>query len=285
MDGLSIPLALVCGWALERAQMIIAAPNYGAPHNGYGAIDLTNHREAKAPMAYRVLVPWIVAILEPLFQNKLVTRLGIYQAAKVLLNAFALWSVGSAFGAPAALLTGLLILVTIKFDYWSWAPEMAGIALGMSGVLPLATAGGLLAGLSKETALLVPVAYWLKTGDMPGSLIVMLGVVGSSVGVKLYVGKRPLYCERWQIRYNLGLFKQFKAREFWRQGQWYHQDIFIACAITLTALAAAVARPEPDQLVPLALIAAGWAMAKADETRIFAAALPWVAVFLLGGPA
>jgi hypothetical protein len=280
MGGLSLVLALVCGWALERAQMIISAPNYGAPHNGFGAIDLTTRKEAKAPMAYRVLVPWLVTWMEDKLPT---TRIGIYQGLKVLLNALALWSVGQGFGGGAALLTGLLLLLTIKYDYWSWAPEMAGLAFGMSGSLPLALAGGVLAGLSKETALLVPAVYWLRTGDAPGAAVVLLGTAGALIGVRLTIGARPLYCERWQWRYNLGLFKHFRQREFWRQGQWYHQDIFIACAITGLVVAGALARPEPHQLAPLAILAAGWVLAKADETRVFAAAMPWAAAFLLGG--
>jgi hypothetical protein len=277
---MSLLLALVCAWCFERAAMIISAPNYGSPYNGFGAIDLTYRQEIKAPMSYRVLVPFLVRWIERLTH---LPRVGIYQGCKLVLNTLMFWSVGQAFGLNAALLTGLLLLLTVKFDYWSWAPEVAGVALAMTGEWSYALTGGVLAAFSKETALLVPVAFFLRTMDPVGSVIVLMGTGLVFIGVRLAVGERELYCERFQVHYNLGLFKHFLQRDFWRQGQWYHQDIFIAVALTGLVVAGAIAQPSLVQLVPLALLAAGWTLAKADETRVFAAVLPFIASFLLGG--
>jgi hypothetical protein len=230
-------------------------------------------------MAYRVLTPWVVTWVE---RWTGLPRVGIYQGAKMGLNTLAFWAVGLAWGSEVMLLTVILLLLTVKFDYWSWAPELAGIAMAMTGQLPYALAGGLIAGLSKETALMVPVTYFLRTMDAGGAGVVLIATWGLMIAIKLLIGQRELYCERWQIRYNLSLFKSFINREFWRQGQWYHQDIFIALVLSLLVAVQSVLRPEPASLIPMALLAAGWSLAKADETRIFSAALPWVALLMLG---
>lgn len=275
MDGL---IALLMGWAFERAHMIMSAPNYDSLYNGFGAIDLVNERRAKAPMAYRVLFPWLVALLE----KAGLRRIAAYQGLKVLFNALAFWSVMQAFGLPAALLTAVLLLLTVKFDYWDWMPEMIGVCLALSGSLPLALAGAALAALSRETALVCPVAFLLAGGGWPGFFAVLLVTALVLLAVRAYVGKRELYCERFQIRYNLGLFQHFRNKEFWVWGQWYHQDIFIACALTLLGLASAWGQGWVG-LVPLAFLAAGWTLAKADETRVFSAALPFIAAMLVRG--
>jgi hypothetical protein len=279
MAGMSIVLALALAWGFERAQMIISAPNYGTPANGYGAIDLTMRREIKAPMAYRVLGPLVVTWIERLTR---LPRIGIYQDFKLALETLAFWSVGQAFGAPVAMLTAVLLLLTVKYDYWSWAAELAGLSLALTGRLELAIPGVILYALSRETAPLAAAAYYLATFDALGAGAVLFACALTLLGIYGVVGKRELYCARWQWHYNKDLFKNFLDGDFWRMGQWFHQDIFIACSLTVLALVQAATALQWTGLVPLALLGAGWTMAKADETRIFSAALPWVALLILG---
>ena len=271
-----ILLSLLLGWALERAQMVISAPNYNSLFNGYGVMELVNRREAKAPMAYRVLVPWLVLAIERAFKTAPKTRVMIYEALKGLLAACAIYAVWRAWSLPVALCSCVLWLLTFKFDYWDWAAEVAGIAFAMSGSFPLALFGAVLHGLSRETALLVPVAFYFAGGSPIQTLIVASVTCGVLLGVRLIVGKRPLYCERWQIKYNLDLFKGFFK---WKPV--YFGEVFIAAVISVLALAACVSLPS-GWLIPLALLVAGWSMAKADETRIFAGCIPWIAALLIG---
>ncbi len=272
-------IALVMGWAFERAAMIISAPNYSSPFNGFGAIDLVLHGKAKAPMSYRVLAPWICGALEKLH----IERIAIYQALKILLNALAFLMVALAFGLPTAMLTAVLLLLTVKYDYWDWQAEMIGVCAGLTGSLPLAIGGGIVHGLSKETAPLTPLAYLVTTGDGVGTLLVGMATIGAMALPRLIYGKKPLYCERFQVRYNLKLFDGFADRGMWKWGQWFHTDIFIACALTLSTGLAQFARLRLDGIIPAAILAAGWTMAKADETRVFALVIPWIAFALVGG--
>jgi hypothetical protein len=271
-----ILLSLLFAWCFERVHMIVAAPNYGSLYNGFGAIDLTARRETQAPMAYRVLVPWLIRLLERLGLPQ-TRRLDAYQTLKILLEALAFWAIWRAWSLPVALASFLLLLVTIKFDYWDWAAELSGLALAMTGDLSLALPGAMLAGLSRETALLVPAAYLLRTGDLGGGACVLLAALLPLIFVRVYVGRRKLYCARWQLPYNLSLF-----RAFFKWQPLYHSEICIALVLSALSLTAIIHLP-PAWPVPLAVLVAGWTLAKSDETRVFSAALPWLAAYLIGG--
>lgn len=273
----AVLISLLIAWCFERAQAMISAPNYSSLYNGFGAIDLTVARETKAPMAYRVLVPFLVIGIERLFHIPENRRINVYETIKIALQAFAFWAVWQAWGLPAALLTFLLLLLTIMFDYWDWAVELAGVALAMSGNLVLTLPAAILASLSRETALLVPVAYFLKTGDWKGTLATAAATVLTLTAVRLLVGRRPLYCDRWMIRYNLGLFKNF-----FKWQPIYFGDVFISLIITSACLPLLIFRPA-GWPIPWVILAAGWSMAKADEARVFVVCLPWIAAALVGG--
>lgn len=270
---------LLLGWAFERAALIISAPNYESPFNGFGAIDSILKGKAKAPMAYRVLVPWLVGLLEKTGME----RIAIYQPAKVILNAAAFFLIYKVFGLVPALIAVILLLLTVKFDYWDWQAEIIGVMAALTGNLPVAIAGGVIHGLSKETAPLVPLAYLITTGDVLGTLAVLVATAVALALPRLIYGDKPMYCKRIQAPYNLELFQQFTNPGMWRWGQWYHTDIFIALAITGGAAASVAIRGSPDGLIPAAILAAGWTMAKADETRVFALAMPWIASVLVRG--
>ncbi len=264
--------------------MIIAAPNYGSSWNGFGAIDLTVQRKAKAPMAYRVLVPWLVAAVERMFHTPPTRRIDIYQAAKLALTTVALWAVAQAWGISVMGVTALLMLATIKYDYWSYAPELAGVALAWTGDPLLAVAGGILAGLSKETAPIVPITFWFATGGNLWCIPVALATIMTMILVRLNVGRRPAYTSLWKLPTNL---KKYFARDpntgkliFFLYQPLFYSDVFISLLITLLVVGAVVAG-VPGWPVALAITGAGWTMALADETRVFTPALPFVAAWLL----
>lgn len=266
--------SIFLGWLLERAQTVMCANNYGAPSNGFGAIHITNNRTALAPMAYRVLVPWLVWLIERIFPEK--NRILYYQALKLLLSILVVWAVWVAWSFEVMLVFMLLLLLTFKYDYWDWAAEMAGIALAMTGDLAMALPGAVLHGLSRETALLTPVVYYTRTGDLKGALVIGAAAALTLISVRMIVGPRKLYCNRFMIRENIeALMNIHKWVPFWQS------DIFMSVAVSALALAALISFPT-GWIAPVAILGAGWTMAKADETRVFTPVLPWVAAFLIG---
>jgi hypothetical protein len=260
------------GWILiaflvERAQVLVCGDNYGAPWNGIGAVDGVLRRDTPAPMAYRVLVPWLLlparALKLPLLES--------YEILKVLLIALALLSVDLAFGRQAALLTAALLPATFLYDYWDWAPELAGICLAMTGDIRLAIPGLALHGLSRETAPLAALAYGLKTGDVEGTVFLLLLSGCLWVLVRLVQGRHKLYCKRVMLGANLQALREWRAyRPAWLSS--------LAVSVVITAAALAVAPLfGPAGLVPVLLAGAGWTLARAEETRVFSSLLPWIA--------
>jgi hypothetical protein len=285
--SMAIIVSLVTAWAFERAHMIISAPNYGALWNGFGAIDLTVQRNIKAPAAYRVLMPFLVVGIEKLFHTPPVRRIDIYQTLKILMETLAFWAIWQVWGLPVMLLTGILLLLTIRFDYWSWGIELAGIALAMTGNLSLAIPGAILFGLSRETAVLSGVAFYAVTGNLGQAFVVESAAVLALVLVRLWVGKRPLYCDRFMIHISLKPFKISGPnvdmwKPFFKYQPIYHSDVFIAAVISLLTLFAVLQRPT-GWIIPLVMLGAGWTITRADETRVFTACLPWIAAMMIGG--
>lgn len=283
---MSIITALLLAYAFERAHMIIAAPNYGSAYNGLGAIELTARRANKAPMAYRVLMPWLVVGTEKLLRAPLTRRLDIYQAWKVVLTGLAFWAVALAWSVPVALATAVLMLLLIQYDYWSYAPELAGIALAMTGVPGLAIPGAILFGLSRETAPITGLLYYLVTGDVWGTAGVTAAAVGTLALVRMRVGKRESYTGLFKLLENgRRLVKRDpqtgKLILFLYQPLIYSSD-FISLLVTAAALAAVVSG-APGGAGVLVLLAACWGMALSDETRVFTPVMPWIAALILGG--
>lgn len=272
----AVVVSLFLGWALERAQMIVCANNYGSPFNGFGCVEQVNKKNAAAPMAYRVLVPWLIAVVEKLFPKVRGKRIVVYQVIKVVLNGFAIWSVWQAWGFETALLTCFLLVLTFRFDYWDWTLEIAGISLAMTGNLTLAVVGVFLHGLSRDTAVLVGAAFFLKTGDIYASLILCSLAALIWVSLRAIIGERPLYCKRWMIFENIGLIKGIMEWDLF-----FHAEPVISTAITALTLAAAMFFPV-GWVIPVIILIAGWTMGKADESRVFCAALPWAAAWLAG---
>lgn len=278
-----ILLSLLVAWSFERAHMIIAAPNYGTVANGFGAIDLTVKREIKAPMSYRVLVPFLTVWTEKLLRLPLSRRIDVYQTIKIALEALTFYAVWLAWGLPVALLTFLLLLLTVKYDYWSWIPELAAFAMAMTGELSLALPAGVLAGLSRETAPLAALAYYLKTGDIAGGLVLATAIGLTMILVRLFVGRKELYCDRWMWKYNIRLFTGKTEGGDLILFKWqplYHADAVIALVLTVFTVVAGVFGLA-GWPVPIIVVVAGWLMAKADETRVFSAAIPWIAALVL----
>lgn len=290
---MSIWLALMIGFAMERAQMIMCARNYNVLWNGYGSIGITNHRSALAPMAYRVLVPWLIAFIERVEKILKVDtrwigkqRITWYQAIKIVLNAYVVWAVAQGWGLEVALLSAGLIVMTFKFDYWDWALELGGFALAMSGRLELAIAGGVLAGFSRETAIAIPVAYLLNTFDLYGSGYVLLAVAIPLITTRLWAGRKELYCKRWMIKENIWGARnteiQTGLKSLFKWSPFFLSEYFISLLIVVLTLAAVLVDIPVGWPIPLLIVAAGLTMGRIEENRTMVVCIPWIAAWLLG---
>jgi len=264
---------LFVGWVVERAQMSMSF--IPSAFNGYGCVDEVNRRKTVAPMCYRVLVPWLVWLIEriPWARGRRLTL--VYEPFRIVTIGLALWATAQVFGSTAALLTAILLPLTFLFDYWDWAIELFAVVAAMTGQLWLALIGAALLALSRETAPLVPAAYWLTTGDWQGTIAVGAITALTMLGVRLWAGQKPLNCDRLMWRHNWkdvrGLFENRPV---------YLSETAIALVITALTLAAIATGVVGWPIAALILIS-GWIMARAAETRVFVVCLPWCAQLLL----
>lgn len=270
-------LWLVVAWAITRVEFKVCRWNLRSSYNGYGCIDAVVRREALAPMAYRVLIPWAIGFVERIAPATRRHRLtALYLPARIALLAAGLAVAERAVGVAGALLVAALVAVTFHFEYWDWSAELLGLAGALSGDLALATVGASVHALSRpETAPLTAVTWLLGTGDIAGGMWIGAWVVLWTGLVWLRVGRRALYCPRSMWRQNLrdvrGLLANRPA---------YLSEMGVTLALTAGtlaivgyALAAGVLlRAWP---VPLAILAAGWWGARAAESRVFGTVLLW----------
>jgi hypothetical protein len=237
----------------------LAARSMNSRWNGYGVIEVVRNKTADAPMAYRVLLPWLMGSKPTMAK---------YQALQVIFITAALYSVYLAWGAPVLWVVAALLPITFYFDYWDWSVELMGFSLALVS-LPFALAGVVLHGLSRETAPLVGVAYAIHHHDILGGIFLSVLGLGVLFAVRRIQGRHPLYCDRWMIRRNLRELKQP-----------HMGSPYFSAGLSLLALAGALLAGW-DGLIVLPVLAAGWTMAVAAETRVFIAIIPYAAYALL----
>ena len=264
--------AILLAWLVDRAQAVMCAHNYGAPWNGIGAVIDVQDRKAAAPMAYRVLAP---ALLWPARLLKW-PMLEAYEVIKIGCMAFGLWGVSVGWGLEVTFLTAALLPVTFKFDYWDWGIELGALGLAMSGRVELILVGVVLHALSKETWPLTPFTALLAGVPVMGVVWITAAGLMAWLYVRVVVGRRELYCERWMARRNWQeLVESMRARPV------FLSEMAMSLAVCALVIAAGVAR-VPGWPAAAVLVMAGWTMAVASETRVFAGALPWAAAVVVG---
>lgn len=274
----SVIVAAVMGWALERTNILVnflIAPSLRNENAGFGAVEGTIKRETLAPACYRVFVPWLIFLYSKIRpgDNKSV----VYQGIRTLLMMFMFWSMIEGWGLQVAAVAGVIMVSTIRFDYWDWPVEVAGVSLAMTGNFPLAMVGAVISALSRETAPLMIVVYFCKTMDWMGSLWLTMAVAGIMLFVRLYVGSRALHCKRFILELNLNaLLNIFKWRPVW------NSDLFITVALTIFGILAMLQFPPGWMIIPIILILS-WTLAKYDEARTMTSIIPYIAAYLIGG--
>lgn len=261
--------ALVVAIFIDRVQLKLGADSYRSIYNGQGAIDSVNKRTAKAPMAYRVLVPWIIGGIERFIPSLRAKRIqALYEPIKVISMFLLIYVCGIFFGYTSALLLAALMGATFFFDYWDWTFEAIGVLFALTGNPYLFLIGTVLWALSKETAPLAPFIYMVSTGDVAIACLGGILCIVIQWFVKTVVGKRELYCQR--VMYEIN--KQ-DVKELFENTPFYSSEIFISLCITVVCLAAVLIMPTLGGLYVIPLLVAGWVLARAAETRVFFACL------------
>lgn len=269
---------LLIAWLIDRVQLKMTGATYGNAYCGMGTIDGVLARNIQAPMAYRVLVPWIIGIAERLFPGLRPHRLpALYEPLKIVLMAYAYWATSLALGVSAALVVAALSGVTFLFDYWDWAVELGGLALALSGRPELAVIGAVLWALSRETFPLAAVTYYLVTEDGRSAALIMMAAVCTFIAARIYVGTKALYCDRFMVKQNWYDLKRIMASR-----PVYMGEMAMTIVVTILTLVSVVSLPAAWP-IPLVLLGAGWTMARAPETRVFSGCLLWIAPLVLRG--
>jgi len=262
---------------LERVQLSIGIERYGSKWNcGIGTISNTLRKNAPAPMVYRVLIPWIIGFIEWVLPKAKQWRLEIYEILKIMLLGIALWLIAWVWGWQVALITAVVLPITFRSDYWDWTVELIGLSLGMTGEPLLAMIGILLLGLSKETAPIVAIVFYSVTLDAPMT-VVLLMLYGLEYAILRQIqGNHKLYCDRWMIKKNL---KDLKGLILMRPV--FLHDLSMTLTVTGLAIVAMLQFPAGWIVIPV-ILAAGWSLAIAMETRIFVIVFPFIASMILG---
>lgn len=268
---------LIVALALERASLMLTAHSYRSRFTaGYGSLATTSNREALAPIAYRVLVPWIVMGMEALFPRLKGHRLpALYEPLRIGLIALALTVAEQAIGTRGALIVAALLPATFLFDYWDWTVELLALAAALTGNMQLTILCAGLLGLARPmTTPLVGITYGLVTHDPIGTALALIAGQLAVSAVRVYVGKRPMDYPWRMWRTNLqDVLNLFCNRPF------YLSEIFLSMGLSLwVLLTVATGKAGAAWPVPLALTAAQWIMPRAAETRSMAACLLWVAM-------
>jgi len=270
-------LWIILAIALDRVQLKLTSHAYkqSAYRSGYAAIDSVNQRKAFMPMAYRVLVPWLVWVIERLGGKGKYRFEWVYELIKIGLMALALWSASLAIGVAGAVVLGIMLCMTFWSDYWDTYVEIAALAMAMTGNIGLAVVGTVLLGLSRETAPMVGIVYGLSTGRVGESIQLVALSCAVLLAVRLHVGRKKLYCERWMLKQNWQ-----DLLELLHNKPIYLCEMFMTLIVTVLTIVAIFGRPVAWP-VPAILLVAGWLMARAPETRVFASCYLWIAPLIL----
>jgi hypothetical protein len=270
---------LIVALVLDRVLLKLAFGTYNCKYTaGYACIDEVNMRVATAPVAYRVLIPWIIGAVERLCPRVRTMRLtALYEPLRIGFIALALAAAEKALGTSAALLVAVLLTATFLFDFADWPVELLSFALALTGDLSLAIAGvGLHAFARPETAALSALTYGLVTGDWFGTALVSLAAIIGIVVVRVVVGRKTLVMKpslawtlNWRDLKNLFLNRPFYLSELW-------MTILIIVGVAFFTLTGQLGAAWP---VPVALCVAQcvW-QARISETRSLTPALLWIAI-------
>lgn len=213
--------------------------NMGVAHNGIGAIPAVLAGAAKAPMQFRVLIPWICGALGSYFGRGMgkYPYLNIYLGLRWTAIVFAMFSAYLYLGSVMlVMLLALYFVWAMLYDYTDGYIEVGCYALAFHflsvggdiryTIVPIVT---LIATLNRETSVFIPVAAIL-TGETLMSLMCGAAfVIGYMIPRMVYDGGKRRYCNFFLLKENIKKIKE----SIGRRPVFYNEYIsfFILCAI------------------------------------------------------
>jgi hypothetical protein len=264
---------------LDNAQFRICKPNYNNPYCTFGAIDNINKRVTYAPMSYRVLNAWIIRLIESFVPQMKQQRLMVYELLKMVSMVFALSCVEYALGLERALLVATMIPVTFQFDYIDCYYELAAFAAALSGNWQLTLFAGMLLAFERETAPLIPITFYLVTGDGQHTLGIIWVIALVMLCIRLYVGYKKLYCDRFMYKRNWQNLKDWFTKPYSVMLIDHRILSLILSILTIWYICSGqviIAAP-----MPLVVILLSYTMGIAAETRILMPLTLWLAMGII----
>ncbi len=247
--------------SMIRAQVAIASFNYGSSFNGIGAVPKILLKTSVSPTLYRVLMGYILKFIPVPYWNV------AYESVMVL----GLWAVllttSYFYGVLAAVILASLLGLTYKFDYWCWIPELGAAVAATSGNLWFTIPWTILLGLSKETVHIVPIIFLCYGGSIYYSLLLLLLSTALYFSVRKIQGFRAIYCERFPLdRNGKDLQDWFKVKF---KNLFLRSEMTSTVIITASCILSCCHLGFPKCIPWLLILAAGWILAVAEETRVF----------------
>ena len=277
-------------FAIFRIGWAVSERNRFSKFNGFGCIDDVMSKRADAPMAYRVLMPLLVAKIPQRFKLISYALLQVVGIFLLLLTCKTLVSM------QFALILGVLVTATMRFDYWDWIPEMGAFVSCALGNLPLAIAWTAASSLSRETSVILPLVWVLSGHDIKFAGLILVEVAALMSLVRLWQGKKKLYCDRIMISKNGQEVHQWMLSslhpkpngDIWSpaailqhgHGAVLISDMLVSIVLTGGALLSAIHFGIPNGLTPLIVVSMGWTFAIARENRVMGTSLIWICLWM-----
>jgi len=238
--------------------------------NGMLTVKRTLAKNHKAPMVYRVLLPYLI---RPLLKRGWELE-DAYEFARVGLLWACLVVTADYWGWQVTVLWLLLAMSAQIYDTWCYAGEMIGITTALMGNPWLAIMGTVPHGLSRETVLINGFVYWLATGDVWGAVLVTLCAAAVLLAVRAEQGEHELYCDRFQIKQNIKMLLKRPDMPVV-----FHAP-YLNIIIIILSLLGAYMMGRVGWMVPV-MLAATLTMGKLNEYRLQIPLMPFAAVALL----
>jgi hypothetical protein len=262
---------------LDRVMLKIAMTHYRNEYSaGYAAINPVLSGRSLAPIAYRVLTPWIIGSIEHLVPKLKKHRLvALYEPLRILSISAALYASNYSLGTIPTLIVAAALPATFLFDFSDWPFELLSFALALSNNMPLAILAAGLHGLARpETAPLAGITFGLHNSDPLGGALVLLSALIAVGVVRLVVGRKKLVMPMgtaWRLN-------RQDLRDFFKNRPFYLSEVGISLVvIALTFVMIMTGQAGNAWPVPLALCVAQITFqARLSETRSLTPCLLWI---------
>ena len=241
--------------------------NMQVPWNGHGAVRSVLDGVAKAPMRYRVLVPWLVAPAKDALVRYLYVKWW-----SILFATFASFTYFLKLGVDPYLCTSLLALFMLLSAIYDYADAYLEIGLLASAFLFIGNSLVVVmvltfvAALNRETAVVIPLAVALEGWVLGTVLVGGCFWVGYAIP-RLKYGKAERYCEFFTFKRNWQTIKESRKVPL-LLNEYFHFALLLTAVVIVYSLSLGSLTPVETALGLLfvgLLIPTMW-----REIRVFA---------------